>query len=154
MQKTYVLLLSAFLLVTIVAMSVSAVSSVDVKTVIGGKVYDSPNFEKANGVPGATVYVTCGANTATATTKLDGTYIATFSTAEGCTDKSTLTAYAISADGKTQSKTESGTVDDYTNDFNLYLGVVNIALVPEFGVGVGLLTLLSAMGIFFFIRKK
>ena len=36
----------------------------------------------------------------------------------------------------------------------LDVAVVNVAMVPEFGVLAGLTTVLGAVGTFFFIRKK
>jgi hypothetical protein len=37
---------------------------------------------------------------------------------------------------------------------NFNLGIADVIIVPEFGVFAGALTLLSAVGIFFFVRRK
>lgn len=124
------------------------------KTLIAGKIYDSPNFENASGVPDATVYVTCPINsTPKNTTSLgDGTYSIEYSSEEGCCNTK-ASAYAEKY-GFPPSNTQTADVQDYTKNFDLYLGVINLALIPEFGFFVGTLTLLSAVGVFFLVRRK
>ena len=39
-------------------------------------------------------------------------------------------------------------------DMDLNIGVVNVPLIPEFGLIVGLLTVISAITVFFVIRRK
>jgi hypothetical protein len=38
--------------------------------------------------------------------------------------------------------------------FDLNVGIVDVPLVPEFGAAVGALTVMAAIGIFFFVRRK
>ena len=45
----------------------------------------------------------------------------------------------------------SGTL---TNDESFDVLVLDIPLVPEFGVVIGILTVFGAVGIFFFVRKN
>jgi hypothetical protein len=37
---------------------------------------------------------------------------------------------------------------------NLDVGIVNVPMVPEFGLVVGLTTMLGALGVFFVVRRK
>lgn len=141
----------SFLALFLVA-SIAMVSAQDgYKTLIAGKIYDSPDFETAGAVSGATVYVTCNSITKTATSKIDGTYSIEYTPEEGCYN---IQASAYATLGAVTSNTMTADIQNYTQSFNLYLGVINIALIPEFGVFVGALTLLSAVGVFFLVRRK
>ena len=144
----------AFLLVASSLAFASAV--VNQKTVIAGKIYDSPNFETANPVANANVDVTCNSKLLTTTSQSDGTYSVSFIVTEGvgdfCPDGAVVT---VVAEKNGISNSGTGVVHDYTLIVpDLYIGVVNIALVPEFSLIIGTLTILSAVGIFFVIRRK
>ena len=131
---------------------ISVVGTISAATVISGKIYDSPNFETASGVDGANINVTCDSNVLYTTSLRDGTYSVTYNVTDDCPDGSTVTVWAEKG-GVTNSAT--GEVHDYTAVVeDLYIGVVNIALIPEFGAMVGILTVLSAVGVFFVIRRK
>lgn len=130
----------------------ASVMGVSASTVIAGKIYDSPNFETAHGVGGANINVTCGSNVLYTQSLADGTYSVTYVETADCPNNSTVTVWAEKG-GITNSGT--GKVHDYTiTGFDLYIGVVNIALIPEFGLVVGTLTLLSAVGVFFLVRRN
>jgi hypothetical protein len=157
-MKKQILMLPLFALVV-----VSSLMMVSAGTLIAGKIYDSPNFETANAVANANIHVVCGevpTETVSAAfvtpsrdtvSKTDGTYSVIFSMTE-CPLNSKVT---VTAEKDGISNTGTGIVNDYTALMvNLYIGVVNIALVPEFGVIVGGLTILSAIGIFFFVRRQ
>ena len=153
MKKILVLALSIFLVVSLLG----AVSATVSNTVVAGKIYDSPNFETANGVSGATVHVTCKGIEKTTVSLSDGTYSVIFSPYEfpagsGFCIDTTASAWA-EKDGFTSS-TQTGAIQDYTGSLNLYLGIINIALIPEFGVVVGVLTMLGAAGIFMLVRRR
>jgi len=141
----------AFMLTVLVALLVIAsIGAVSAGTLIAGKIYDSPNFETAGAVADANINVTCGENLQTTTSLNDGTYSVIFSIAQ-CPLNSNVTVVA-EKDGISNSGT--GIVHDYSSlMIDLYIGVVNIALIPEFGLFVGSLTILAAVGIFFFVRK-
>ena len=144
MNKTFMCAILALMLV-------SAVSVVSAKTVVAGKIYDSPNFETANAVSGANINVTCNSNLQTTASLIDGTYSVGFETND-CPNTSTVTVVAEKG-GITNSGT--GVVQDYSAIIpDLYVGVVNIALIPEFGLVIGTLTLMSAVGVFFLVRRK
>jgi hypothetical protein len=144
------ILMSVILLTSIMAVSAS-VTSAPATTIIAGKIYDGPNFETANGVQGANINVTCNQYLLQTISLDDGTYSVKFSD-NTCPDNSNVTVIAEKG-GITNSGT--GKVHDYTAIMpDLYLGVVNIALIPEFGAFVGGLTLVSAIGVFFLVRRK
>ena len=131
---------------------IASIAMVSAATVIAGKIYDSPNFETANEVEDANINVTCGSNVLYTTSRTDGTYSVTYNVTADCPNDSLVTVWAEKG-GITNSGT--GKVNDYTaTGLDLYIGVVNIALIPEFGVFVGALTLLSAVGVFFLVRRK
>ncbi|MDD5192281.1 MAG: hypothetical protein PHH54_01090 [Candidatus Nanoarchaeia archaeon] len=149
MKKILALTFMTLFLIASIAMVSADVAQY--KTLIAGKIYDSANFEDANPVADATVYVTCNNITKTATSKIDGTYSVEYAPEEGCYD---IEASAYATLGDVTSDTMTADVQDYTENFDLYLGVINIALIPEFGVFVGALTLMGAVGVFFLIRRK
>ncbi len=145
MKKTFMLPVLVSLLV------IASIGAASAGTLIAGKIYDSPNFEEADGVGGANINVTCNQNLKTTQSLTDGTYSVIFSIAQ-CPLNSEVTVVA-EKDGF--SNTGTGIVHDYSQlVVDLYIGVVNIALIPEFGLAIGALTLVSAVGIFFFVRRK
>ena len=141
------------LVLPVIALLVMAsIVAVSAKTIIAGKIYDSPNFETANAVSGANINVTCEGNLLTTISLSDGTYSVSYADTDDCSEGETVTVVA-EKDGNTNSGT--GLVHDYTAVIpDIYLGIVNIALIPEFGLIVGTLTVLSAIGVFFLVRRK
>jgi hypothetical protein len=150
MKKTFALMILT--LVFFSAVGIVSADCDDFHTLIAGKIYDSPNFETAGPVADATVYVTCNDITHTAVSKSDGTYSVEYASEEGCCNS--IVAYAYATKGDVTSDTMNATIQDYTENFDLYLGVINLALIPEFGVIVGAVTLLGAVGVFFLVRRK
>jgi len=151
MNKTFVLPILALFVIASIAIVSAVPDPCGFKTLIAGKIYDSPNFETAGPVSNATIYITCNNITKNATSKIDGTYSVEYISVEGCCN---VSASAYAEKGGVTSETEYADIQDYTGSFQLYLGVINIALIPEFGLLVGTLTLLSAVGIFFLVRRK
>lgn len=130
----------------------SSLAVVSAETLVAGKIYDSPNFETANGVSGANINVTCNQNLLTTTSLSDGTYSVSFDPTDLCPEGSIVT---VVAEKGGVSNSGTGDVHDYTALMpDLYIGVVNIALIPEFGLIAGALTFVGAVGLFFIIRKK
>ena len=142
MNKTYILAILALLVV----FSVTAVSA---STLIAGKIYNS---DYSDVIAGADVDATCNNITLSETSESDGTYAIPFDS-EDCEIGDEVTVYA-EKDGMSGEKT--GTVldgeifDIPVND----LAIVNVPLIPEFGIVLGTLTAISAIGIFFFVRRK
>ena len=137
-------------------MSVSVVSA---ETLIAGKIY---NADYSDTVYNATVEVTCNGNLETTDSLSDGTYEVTYDESN-CQSGDDLSVYAVctgfqctetdSGNNIVGANTLGGTIHDEV--FHGYdLGIVNVPLVPEFGLIIGLLTILSAVGIFFFVRRE
>jgi hypothetical protein len=144
MNKT----LSVIILGLILLSSIGLVSAAETR--VSGKIYDASTNAT---VSGASVTVTCNEHTLTATSAANGFYRVIFQN-EGeehiCWVEDSVTIYA-EKDGKYGSR--SGSINSneaYSYDF----AVINVPLVPEFGAVVGALTLLSAVGVFFLIRRK
>ena len=137
------------LLVVMAVLLVSMVSMVSAKTIVAGKIY---NADFSAVVGGASVDVTCGATVNSTVSLSDGTYVASFASAE-CDNNDTVMIHAIKAG--VGENTINGTVYDYSALIpSLNLGIVNVPLVPEFGLIAGLIAVFGAVGAFFLIRRK
>jgi len=150
----------AFIL-TILALLVLSVSLVSADTMIAGKIY---NADWSDTVDGANVTVTCNGHSQSKTSENDGAYAVTFDTGD-CNVSNTVSVHAICIEGQciqsdsenpiTGENTAEGTIHDGGElGIDIPLGVVNVSIIPEFGIIVGVLTVLSAVGIFFVIRRK
>ncbi len=132
----------------------SAIGAVSAKTIVAGKIY---NADYNDTVAGADVTVTCvhgsDTNVQTFTSLSDGAYGVYFDEngENACDSGDSLTVSAVK-DGLYGSKT--GIVHENVLPNNWDLAVVNVPLVPEFGIAIGAATVLSAVGIFFFVRRK
>lgn len=131
-------------------MVIAMLGAVSAQTVIAGKIYNA-NF--SNVVPGATVEVTCNNHLVNTTSLSDGAYSASYLNAE-CQGDNSLSVHAYKA-GVGENTITGEIHNNYPiPNFDLNLGVVNVPLVPEFGVTVGILTVLGALGVFFVVRRK
>jgi hypothetical protein len=153
-----IIILSA-LIVTIFLCMISFVESNSVgvsiggqKTLVSGEVYyaydDAP-------VDGADVYVKCKSGIKNmkeeVVTGEDGQYYAIFEGKIGCNENSRVTVIATKED---LTGTNSGKVHNYRLEkMDVAFGFAP-PIVPEFGLIAGMITLLGALGVFFFIRKK
>ena len=127
------------------------------ETIVEGRVYFADNNQSAGN---ADVTITCHHNghdyTKTADTYnyglLKGTYFVIFPQNK-CVAEDTVTVNA-EKDGKMGSNV--GTVIDWITRkcLDIDLALINVPLVPEFGFVAGGLTLVSAVAIFFFVRRK
>ncbi|MBR9705453.1 hypothetical protein GOV14_00295 [Candidatus Pacearchaeota archaeon] len=122
-------------------------------TMIGGDVFDASTNER---VANADIIVECyrGNEVNIKKTKsfTNGKYIVTFTqdSVTGCFDGDTIKVSAIKGDLFGE---EMGIVDKEYLD-NLDIGIVNVPMVPEFSVLIASLTILSAVAIFFVVRRK
>jgi hypothetical protein len=142
-----------FSLVVLMLMVVAMLGVVSADTVIAGKIYNA-DFTAIE--PGASVTVTCGgilAPEGTVLSKDDGAYSVTYDEELGCHQGSTLSVHAIKT-GVGENTVTGEIHDGVVESLDLNLGVVNVPLVPEFGLIAGLTTVLGALGVFFFVRKK
>jgi len=114
---------------------------VDGKTLLKGNI-DSPVWNAA-------VTVICNGHTLTTESSNLGTYGVTFYDYQcPCGSEVNVSAIKGSLSGSNSAPVENGIV------LWLPMAVVNVPMVPEFGVFAGALTLLSAVGIFFMVRRK
>jgi hypothetical protein len=115
-------------------------------TLITGKIY---NVDFTQTIVGADVEVVCNNASQNVTSESNGKYTAIYNK-EICNAGDSLVIYA-EKDGLRG--VASGVIHENAILNNWDLGVVNVAIVPEFGFFLGILTLLSAVGIFFIVRK-
>jgi hypothetical protein len=116
------------------------------KTMITGVISTS---DYKTPIAGADITVNCNEASKTTNSKADGTYFVLFDQEE-CDEEDTATVIA-EKDGLTGSN--SGVVHDGILGF-LDVAVVNVPLVPEFGLIAGAMTILGAVGVFFVVRRK
>ena len=130
-----------------VALLFLSMGVVSATTIINGKITQADNV---TAISGADVTVTCNTIERDTTSSIHGNYGVTFLDSE-CTAGDKATVYAFhSSYGEGE---QAGTVDaDVIWDWDV--AVVNVPLVPEFGLIIGGLTVISALGIFFFVRKQ
>lgn len=151
MKKAFMLsvLVSLFLIASIAMVS----ASVGYTTVVVGKVYNADYTLKINN---ATVNVTCTHDDvpySNSTTSFgDGDYIVKF-TSDQCALNDTISVYGFK-EGVGSGVGDGTKINVNMTQLDIALGVSNIALIPEFGLFVGGLTLLSAIGLFFLVRRK
>jgi hypothetical protein len=124
------------------------------RTLVNGAITDATNGNAV--VPGAKVTVVCVDSrhvrktiTKKTTSLSDGTYSVVFDTKLQCKEKDEV---LVSATEGGLSGENTGEIDKGTK--KLDVSVVNVSIVPEFGVVAGTLTVLGAVCLFFIIRKK
>ena len=139
-----------FILPILMLLVISVMGLASAKTLIAGKIYTS---DYSDYVADADVSVSCDdagdISVENATSSDDGSYSVVFFSTK-CNQNDTVTVYA-EKNGMYGSKT--GVVNDDVVD-GLDLAIVNVPLIPEFGTFIGLLTIVSAMGVFFVVRRK
>ncbi len=134
-------------MVTILLASLG-MASVSDGTLITGKIY---NADFTVEIAGANVEVTCNGNVQNAVSLSNGKYSVSYDK----TDCKAGDSLIVSAEKDGQYAIKSGVVHENAIVNNTWdLGVVNVAIVPEFGFFLGMLTMLSAVGIFFVVRKE
>ena len=156
MKKAFTLLIAMFIVLSSLSFASAAV-------LVAGKIY---NADFSATIEGADVSVTCnhpagenaGNYTLSDISNSDGTYGVkfpeTYDVEEelicGIGDEVTVSAVKGALSGE-----EKGIVwDGEVFGIDLGLGVVNVPLIPEFGFIVGGLTLISALAVFFVIRRR
>ncbi len=142
------------LVLTIALIGIVSAAPNDFNTVVAGKIY-AQNIVTGPVVPNAVVNVTCYGEVPVSlnTTSLaDGAYAVTFTGSE-CPVGANVSVFAF------HPSFGSGSVNATVNDgaeLNLPLNfaVGNVVLVPEFGLTVGFITIIGALGAFLVIRRK
>jgi len=138
----------SFIVLGLMIMSIGAVSA---ETLIAGTIYDGHTGQITDVVGGATVIVTCDGNVADPVeSQWDGNYAVIFDETE-CNWESELTVSASHPEYGYGSST--GIIhEDMILTWDV--GIVNVPLVPEFGIVAGIVTALSAVAVFFVVRKN
>jgi hypothetical protein len=152
MKKNFVLYAFAFFAVALsLSLSSAVVMCPSESTVIQGTVYQ--NGDITDIVAGADVTVDCNGNLAYAVTGANGEYAVTYDVSE-CDfgDSATVDAVKDSMMGS-----EDGSVSmqiDSVCQAKLNVGIINVPLIPEFGLLIGSLTVISAVAVFFVVRRR
>jgi hypothetical protein len=136
-----------FIMVTVLLVSFGGAMVVDEgDTLIAGKIY---NADFTAEIEGANVEINCNGHVENVVSGANGQYNIIYSQ-DVCAAGDSLVVVAEN-DGMYGSA--SGIIHEDAIMNNWDLGVVNVAIVPEFGFFMGILTMMSALGIFFFVRK-
>jgi outer membrane receptor for Fe3+-dicitrate len=147
MKKAISLMILGLMVISMFGVVVSATPVCSGNTVVGGTIYENVI---TNPIPNADVTVTCNSNTKTATSESNGAYSVLFSCSQ-CTEGNSVT---VSATDGSLTGTNSGSVNMNYPALSLNVGIVNVPMVPEFGLIAGLTTVLGALGVFFVVRRK
>ncbi len=148
MKTLFNFLMVTFLMAILLSVSFAgAVSDNDGSTLITGKIY---NADFSNVVDGANVEVNCNGNIQNVTSESTGSYTAIYNK-ESCSAGDSLN---IIAEKNGMDGSASGIIHEDAILNNWDLGVVNVSIVPEFGFFMGILTMMSALGVFFVVRKE
>ena len=86
----------------------------------------------------------------------DGTYKVYFDTKKECSvgEEITVTAQKKDLTGENSGEITTETIKTPWGCVTLNVGIVNVPLVPEFGAIAGVVTILSAITVFFVVRRK
>lgn len=152
-------LMSVFVLATMLltlgfASAVVPVCATFETTFVSGVITDATNANAP--VDGASVTVTCNGHVQMTTSDSNGGYSAEFASSDcGYGDDVSVSATYDGLSG------ESSSVTWYTENSQIGclemiidVACVDVPLVPEFGLVIGLTTALGALGAFFLVRRK
>jgi len=125
-------------------------------TTIDGIIYQQGGNPNDNPIAGANVTVTCDKVTKSTLSNANGQYDVNFNSHQcGYGDSVTVTATKGTANGQeTGNVSFQFKVGSYQCQTKVNVGVVDVPLVPEFGLTMGILTVIAASAAFFVIRRK
>jgi len=126
----------------------AATNPVGSTTAIAGKIYNA-DFTATES--GAAVDVTCNGHLESTVSLNDGAYSVQYA-GEDCNEGDSLSVHAVKT--SVGENTVTGTIHNGYPIQDWNLGLVNVPLVPEFGLIAGLTTVLGALGVFFVVRRK
>ncbi len=145
MRKTMLIAIIGLFLFSIMGVSATAPQNTSVKNVIvTGITYNSNSHSL---VPGANVTITCNGYSNSTTSDSTGAYRVQINHSY-CKAGDTVTVTAIKGN---LYGSASKPAEDYGMDVSLAL--IMVPMTPEFSFFLGTLTLISAVGIFFVVRK-
>ena len=130
------------LMVAVLVFMFLGIGVVSAKTLIAGKIY---NFDYSDTIADAFVNVTCNGNSVIRNSSAEGNYAVEFIESK-CDVGDYLVVYASHPDyGEGTNDWENVTDKADLESFDMNLGIANVPLVPEFGLIVGVLTLVGAV---------
>ena len=113
-------------------------------TLVAGKIYDENGIK----VEGAEVIINCNENIQNMTSNSEGDYAVQYLEAD-CNVGDSL---FVTAEKDDSYGSKQGTIiENVMGSWNV--AIINVT-IPEFGFFVGVLTLMGALGVFFFVRKE
>ena len=134
------------LLVVLGLFVISMAGSVSAFTDVVGVVY---NEDYSETIADANVTIDCNGNVKSVLSKGDGRYGVEYYVSK-CGNGDNVTVIA-EKDGLI-SNPGTGVVHNF--GLEVYVAIINVSMVPEFGAVLGIMSLLGAVGIFFIIRRE
>ncbi len=146
-------LLAVLVSATVLAIGFASADCIQNTTTVFGTVYVG---NTASGVNGAQVNVTCNSNEQDSVTNSSGGYDVNFGPSCNVGSTVTVTAQSGSSTGQNASTVTFLTFVPTGEicGINLNVAIVNVPLVPEFGLTMGIMTVLSAITAFFVIKRR
>ncbi len=147
----------SFAILTAMILALASVSAIPICATVQTTYVSGTITDQSNGtVSGASVDVTCNGHLNSTISDVDGGYSVQYPASEcGYNDTVSVSATHGSLNGNSDSvewytqNTQIGCLELIVN-----VACADVALIPEFGLIVGTLTVLSAIGVFFFVRKN
>ncbi|MDD5149109.1 MAG: hypothetical protein PHC28_01330 [Flavobacterium sp.] len=132
----------------------SMIGIASAKTLVAGKIY---NAEFTDIVENAIVDVSCTHNSITTTNSVtsnsDGAYSIVFAEND-CDINDALSVHALKEGVGENTVSGIVSIDKEVIGLDVNIGVVNVPLIPEFGLIAGLITVIGATAVFFVVRRK
>ena len=149
-----------FIMVTVLLVLLVGFVGAD-STEITGTIYNANTYAP---IANATVTVNCNDNEQVVVSAVDGQYSAIYNNSDNCfgdfSTSSSCNAFCVEGDSLIETAVKdgmtgmnTGIVGDDPSEENWDLGIIHVPMVPEFGFFLGILTMISAVGIFFVVRK-
>jgi hypothetical protein len=150
MKNAYLTVFAVFMILAISGFA-SAFGDTS-KTIVSGKVYDE-DIVTGPVVSGANVTVTCAGHVLGTTSIADGSYAVVYNTRDcGIGQTVDIAASKDDRSGSTTAVVNDGGMAVLC-DVKLNYAVGNVVLIPEFGLTVGMFTIVGALVAFFLIRR-
>lgn len=146
----------SFLIALLAMISLAFAGTGNEAVVVGGTVYQSPDI--TNVISNASIEVTCfhhnASNVLTTISDSSGEYSVTYAITEcGCNDNVQVNAVKGSLTGSQMDSITMCGIQPFPS-LKLDVGIVNVPMIPEFGLIIGLATIAASVGLFFLVRKR
>ena len=138
-------------IIPIFAIFLLSIAMVSATVQVYGTIYDARQ-QIYTTVSGANVSVVCGSDSINTTSRSDGTYLVY---SRNCLINSNLTVSAQFGELSGSKNVIIHNASDYNfTDIGLDYAQGNVFMVPEFSLIIGTLTMVSAVVVFFLVRRK